>query len=95
MKAYLVVPKGWPLRDGGIGVAETAGKARYRSYLSASDMGSSLRVCDFRALRLPELDSWATSLTDQERRESGGFVPEYVPGGRDAAAARAAREAAS
>ena len=78
-RAFLVYPKG-SLDHCGITAADSAGKARYASCLSAWDVGyDRLTFADFRVLRVPTLDAWAA-----EDTSGGTWVPDAIPGGREA-----------
>lgn len=77
--AFLVYPKE-SLDYCGITAAASAGRARYASCLSAWDAGyTNLTFADFRVLRVPALDAWAA-----EKTGDGTWVPDAVPGGREA-----------
>lgn len=73
MKAFEVLLPGEPEWKVGICNAETAGKARYRAFLSAREANYYYPLTAFRVRRRPELDEWA-----KLEKRSGLFCREYV-----------------
>jgi hypothetical protein len=85
LKAYVTQPRAWfGAQECGISAAGTRDEAKYGTFLALSefdyDVSGPHEVC---AWRVPELDDWANG--HEHRLASGGYAPEAVPGGVDAA----------
>lgn len=74
MKAYLVRCKAIN-SSGGVYAAESAGKAKYQSYLSARDVGWRVEFKDFQVRRAPEFDP---IIPDLIKRRGSGLAEEFA-----------------
>lgn len=63
MKAYRVRIAGFPES---LVAARSASKARYATFKSATGAGYRVRFLDVTALRVPQLDEWATGEASEE-----------------------------